>query len=296
MQLPALTLPKIDLPFDIPVLLHPPVDHFAIALPVLVLLLEFYNLFAKRKSIGAFSSMLLMATVVVFAMAYLTGLTDGKEAYDMLSPEGQEALKSHKLLGTYLLIGSAIVLLLKFLAMTGKKVLRVLFFLGLIGFMVTTFEQGEHGGELVYKYGANVEKVKDLDDALFDAKDALEDAESESKNTPKEAVSEKAKEVTAAPVQEESLQEKSVQEEPVQEEPVQEEPAQTPQEEADKEETVQNTKAETNPEASPAKTLLDHAKKEMEDTNKKVLDTLQDAASDTQKDVVEKIPVESVIQ
>ena len=276
MQLPALTLPKIDLPFDIPVLLHPPVDHFAIALPVLVLLLEFYNLFAKRKSIGAFSSMLLMATVVVFAMAYLTGLTDGKEAYDMLSPEGQEALKSHKLLGTYLLIGSAIVLLLKFLAMTGKKVLRVLFFLGLIGFMVTTFEQGEHGGELVYKYGANVEKVKDLDDALFDAKDALEDAESESKNTPKAAVSEKAKEVTAAPVQEE--------------------PVQAPQEAADKEETVQNTEAETNPEASPAKTLLDHAKKEMEDTNKKVLDTLQDAASDTQKDVVEKIPVESVIQ
>jgi len=176
MTLPALSLPKIDLPFDIPVLLHIPVDHFAIALPVVILLLEFYNLFAKRKSIGAFSFGLLITTVVVFAAAYLTGGVDGKEAYDLLSPEGQEALKAHKLLGTYLLLGTVLVLFFKFLAMTGKKVLKFLFFVLLIGLIIVTFEQGKHGGELVYKYGANVEKVKDLDDKLFDAKEALEEA------------------------------------------------------------------------------------------------------------------------
>jgi hypothetical protein len=44
MQLPQITLPQIELPFDIPVLLHPPVDHFAIALPVVILLLELMNL------------------------------------------------------------------------------------------------------------------------------------------------------------------------------------------------------------------------------------------------------------
>jgi len=177
MTLPEITLPKIDLPFDIPVLLHPSIDHFAIVLPVIVLLLEFYNLFAKRKSIGVFSFILLLLTVVVFAATYFTGLVDGKEAFDLLPQEGQDALKEHKLLGTYLLLGSLALLFFKLLAMTGKKLLKVLFFLVLLGFIVVTFEQGKDGGELVYKHGANVERVKVLDDRLFDAQDALEDVQ-----------------------------------------------------------------------------------------------------------------------
>jgi len=176
MELPVITLPKVDLPFDIPVLLHPPVDHFAIALPVIILLLEFYNLFARRKSIGAFSFILLILTVIIFAGAYLTGTTDGKEAYDLLTPEGQEALKAHKLLGTYLLLATGVVLFFKLLAMTGKSYFKFFFFVVLIGLIAGTFEQGEHGGELVYTYGANVERVKTLDDELFDVKEELEDA------------------------------------------------------------------------------------------------------------------------
>jgi uncharacterized membrane protein len=184
MTLPEITLPKIDLPFDIPVLIHPSVDHFAIALPVVILLLEFYNLFAKRKSIGVFSFFLLILTIVIFAAAYFTGVVDGKEAYDLLPQEGQSELKAHKLLGTYLLLGSLLLLFLKLLAMTGKKLLKVLFFIGLIGFIVVTFEQGKEGGELVYKYGANVERVKNIDDKLFDAQEALED--NQEKKTEKE--------------------------------------------------------------------------------------------------------------
>jgi uncharacterized membrane protein len=176
MELPVITLPKVDLPFDIPVLLHPPIDHFAIAIPVVILLLEFYNLFARRKSIGAFSFLLLILTVIVFLGAYLTGSTDGKEAYDLLTPEGQEALKAHKLLGTYLLLGTGVVLFFKLLAMTGKSYFKFFFFVVLLGLIAGTFEQGEHGGELVYKYGANVERVKALDDELFDVKEELEDA------------------------------------------------------------------------------------------------------------------------
>jgi len=175
MTLPDITLPKIDLPFDIPVLIHPSVDHFAIALPVVILLLEFYNLFAKRKSIGVFSFILLVLTIVIFVAAYFTGVVDGKEAYDLLPQEGQTELKEHKLLGTYLLLGSVLLLFLKLLAMTGKKLLKVLFFIGLIGFIVVSFEQGKEGGELVYKYGANVERVKVIDDKLFDSQEALEE-------------------------------------------------------------------------------------------------------------------------
>ncbi|MCF6244791.1 MAG: hypothetical protein L3J43_07110 [Sulfurovum sp.] len=180
MTLPELTLPKIDLPFDIPVLIHPSIDHFAIVLPVIVLLLEFYNLFAKRKSIGVFSFILLILTVVAFAAAYFTGVVDGKEAYDLLPTEGQEELKFHKLLGTYLLLGSVALLFFKLLAMTGKKLLKVLFFIVLLGFIAVTFQQGKDGGELVYEYGANVERVKALDDKLFDAQDALEESQEES--------------------------------------------------------------------------------------------------------------------
>ncbi len=183
MALPAIELPKIELPFDIPVLIHPAVDHFAIVVPIVILLLEVYNLFVKRKSIGVFSFLLILLMIVIFSAAYLTGTVDGKETYDFLTPEGQEALKTHKLLGTYLLIASGVVLFFKLLAMTGKKVLKILFFIVLIVFVGVTLKQGKEGGELVYKYGANIEKVKELDDALFDANDALEDLQDKLKST-----------------------------------------------------------------------------------------------------------------
>ncbi|HIQ28798.1 MAG TPA: hypothetical protein EYH42_09935 [Sulfurovum sp.] len=175
MTLPAIELPKIELPFDIPVLIHPAIDHFAIVLPIVILLLEFYNLFAKKKSIGGFSFLLILLTIIVFAGAYLTGVVDGKEAYDLLSPEGQTELKEHKLLGTYLVFFSLIVLFFKLLAMTGKTSLKFLFFIVLIGFSAMTLNQGKEGGELVYEYGANVERVKALDDELFDVQEALEE-------------------------------------------------------------------------------------------------------------------------
>ncbi len=175
MQLPAITLPQIDLPFTIPALLHPSVVHFAIAIPVVILLLEVYNLFVKRKSIGVFSFMLLILTVLFFASAYLTGGVDGKETFDLLSVEGQTLLKEHKLAGTYLLLGSAVVLLLKLFAITGNAFFKFIYIVALAGLVLCTFNQGKEGGELTYTYGANVAKVKALDDALFDANEALEE-------------------------------------------------------------------------------------------------------------------------
>ena len=265
MQLPALTLPKIDLPFDIPVLLHPPVDHFAIALPVVILLLEFYNLFARKKSIGAFSFLLLILTVGAFAIAYLTGTTDGKEAYDLLTPEGQDAFNAHKLLGTYLLLGTVVVLFFKLLAMTGKTYFKFFFFVVLIGLIVGTFEQGEHGGELVYKYGANVERVKTLDDELFDAKEALEEAE--------EAVSKVEKTVSTVKKSETTVL--------------------VPQSTTTVVEDNKTVKSKSANET--VETLLDTATKEMKEANKEVIETLKDAAKDVEKKTLEKLPVDNEI-
>ena len=48
--------------------------------------------------------------------------------------------------------------------------------IAVVAFVAGIFEQGEEGGELVYKYGMNVEQVKVLDDELFDLKEELEEA------------------------------------------------------------------------------------------------------------------------
>ena len=177
MELPAITLPKVELPFDIPVLLHPVVDHFMIALPVVILLLELINLVIRKKAIGAISFLLILVTVIAAVAAYFTGLVDGKEAYPALGEAAKTALAEHKLLGTYLMLASGAVLLFKLLSvMTGKAIIKGLYILVLIAFVAGIFEQGEEGGELVYKYGMNVEKVKVLDDELFDLKEELEEA------------------------------------------------------------------------------------------------------------------------
>lgn len=209
MALPEIKIPEIVLPFDIPTLLHPAVVHFVVAIPVVILLLEIYNLFTKRRSIGAFSFILLLITIGMLSVSYLTGLHDGKEAYDLLTSGGQEELKAHKLLGVYVLFASVGVLVFKLLAMTGKGFFRFLYLLMLIGLIAITLKQGKEGGELVYEYGANVERVVSVGDDLSDLKEGLEaceeDKEKHKVEAPKVEVSKPApvvveKEVEKAPV------------------------------------------------------------------------------------------------
>jgi uncharacterized membrane protein len=185
MTLPEIVLPKVVLPFDIPVLLHPAVVHFLIAIPVVILLLEIMNLMMKKKAVGGVSFFLILLVVVAAIGAYFTGLTDGKEAFPALSEAAKSELGEHKLFGTYLLLGSAVLLFLKLLAMTGNKVLKGLYILVLIAFVVLMFKQGKEGGELVYEHGLNVEAVQALDDEIFDLKEELEEAKAVVPATPK---------------------------------------------------------------------------------------------------------------
>jgi uncharacterized membrane protein len=205
MELPAIKIPEIALPFDVPVLFHPPVDHFIIVLPIVVLLLEIINLFVKKRAIGVVSFFLILLTVVAAVAAYFTGVTDGKEAWDLLSQAGQAELKAHKLLGTYLMLASGAVLVFKLLsAMIQKGLMKALFMLILILFVIGILKQGKDGGELVYKYGANIERVSDLDSELSDVKEELDELKEEAKKTPAakavEAVKTTASEVKEAVV------------------------------------------------------------------------------------------------
>ncbi len=103
MTLPNLTIP-FELPFDVPLLLHPAIIHFVIAVPIVILLLEIINLFFKRRAISVLSLFLIFLVVASMIGAYFTGVADGKEAYPLLASEGQEELKEHKLLGIYLVM------------------------------------------------------------------------------------------------------------------------------------------------------------------------------------------------
>ncbi len=188
MELTPIKIPEIPLPFDIPALMHPPVVHFIIALPIVVLLLEIINLFAKKKAIGVVSFFLIILTVVVAVVAYLTGSADGKAAWDLLSQAGQAELKDHKILGTYLMLASGVVVVFKLLsAIINRGLMKTLYLFVLIFFVAGILKQGKEGGELVYTYGANVKIVKIKDDALFDCQDDLSDYVAEEKEAEEEA-------------------------------------------------------------------------------------------------------------
>jgi uncharacterized membrane protein len=293
MDLPAIELPKIDLPFEVPFLLHPLVVHFAVAIPVIILLLEIYNVFARKKSIGGFSFILILLTIAAAIGAYFTGLTDGKESFDLLSEAGKEELAEHKLLGTYLLLASGLLLFFKLLAMTGNVFLRFLFMVSLIGYIGLTFIQGQHGGELTYEYGANVEQVKVLDDALFDANEKLE--EMNATEAPKEEAKvvepkvevkpEVKEEVVATPVVEQAANEIK-EEAPA---PVTTSEASAPQT-LKTEVTPQEAPAPQVPEVNTSKVdkLLENAKEAM----KQVTETTLSTVDNTVEEVVEVVPTQ----
>ena len=167
-------LDGIKLPFEIPLLMHPVTVHFAIALPVIALLLEASNIFVKRRCVGVISSILLFLAALIYVAAFFTGKTDGSEAYSLLSSEGKEELKEHKLLGIYLVYGAAAIFVLKLIfAAISSRIAKIIFTIILAVFVGFALKQGKDGGELVYKYGANVQAISSMDDKVMELEDEL---------------------------------------------------------------------------------------------------------------------------
>lgn len=175
MQLPAVTIP-FELPFELPLMLHPIVVHFAVVLPIIVLVLELFNLGFKRKALSVASLGFLLLALVAYIAAYYTGKTDGKEAFALLSEEAQAELKFHRLLGTYLVYALLIPLVFKLLAMLlAQKWAKSVLILTLVLFISFVFKQGHDGGELVYEYGVNVQAAQHAQDALEEATETIDD-------------------------------------------------------------------------------------------------------------------------
>lgn len=175
MQLPDISIP-FTLPFEVPLMLHPVIVHFAVVLPIIVLVLELANLALKRRALSVTSLVMLLVAIVVYVAAYYTGKADGGEAWGMLNADARAELSAHRLLGTYLVYALLIPLVFKTVAMFIKqKWARGALIVTLVMFISFLFKQGYDGGELVYKYGVNVAAVSEVQESLEDATDELSD-------------------------------------------------------------------------------------------------------------------------
>jgi len=182
-----MTIPEIKIPVEIPPvitdavphMLHPILVHFVIVLPIIVVILELVNMIMKRKSLTVSIYLLFILGIIVFAGAYLSGITDGSEAGPLLGAAGQDELKDHKHLGTLLLYLTLVPIVFKIFSVIVKKVwAKILYIILLIAFAALTVYQAKAGGELVYKHGANVQAVQVAEDKIEKLEDEINELKS----------------------------------------------------------------------------------------------------------------------
>ena len=161
MALPALTIPNFPLPFKVPVDIHPCVIHLAVALPIVIVLMEIVNLVVKKRTLGVFSFVLMILLALILFAAYLTGSVDADNAKAALTGDAKTLFEAHKLQGIYLVYGAAVLVLIKLLSVLIRKTaMRVIFLIFLLAFTALTVNTAKKGKELVFTYGINVKAVK----------------------------------------------------------------------------------------------------------------------------------------
>ena len=136
MALPTISIPEIPLPSSITdfisTYLGAYLVHFIVAIPVIVLLLELYNLGTKRRSISLFSLFMLIILAIFMVAFYLNG--------------------SSELITVYLVYASLALLVFKLLFMALRKTIgRVIFTIMLGGFAFVTLMQVNTGGVFAKK-------------------------------------------------------------------------------------------------------------------------------------------------
>jgi len=282
MELPAFQLPQIQLPFDIPVLLHPFVDHFVIAIPILVLIVEIINLLVKKRAIGVITFLVLILGSAATLAAYLTGTVDGKAAFDVLGKAGQDALEAHKVLGMYLVIGSAVVVVFKlFSAMVQRGLMKAMYLLVLVVFSAAILKQGKEGGELVYRYGANVKTAHSVQQkATPPAKKAAE-----AEVAPKSEAAEKPAEAPKASEAEAKTEEKHE----AAEAPKASEPEAKAEEKDEKAETVSEVKEVSETKAQEAEKTAEAVQDAVEEKGKEVAEKAADVVKEVHESVKEAV-------
>lgn len=162
-------------------MLHPPVVHFAMVLPLVALVFSLIYLVKRDAFMSKISSRLTLIAAVAMAAAWYTGSQAGPEIYSFLSAEGKEELMEHKTLGLYLAIAMGIIAVIQMTGCYMKKfVIEAVAVVLLLGATVVTFAQGQDGGEVVYNHGMPFKAhmiESNLNDAVAEAEDLEEDEE-----------------------------------------------------------------------------------------------------------------------
>ncbi len=162
MALPVLNIPELPAGINIPVaeMIHPMLTHFAIALPVVIIVLEIINLVVKKRTIGVLSFVFMLILTAVIYFALLSGSADAKRAGDLVSGEAKDILEAHKQLSIYLFYASLALMLFKLLSvLVQKTALKVLFLLVAIAFTAGIFASGKKGCTLVFQHAINVKSA-----------------------------------------------------------------------------------------------------------------------------------------
>lgn len=150
-------------------MLHPAIAHFAVALPIISLLLGIAYLVKPSALMSKISTRFMVFSALFMIAAFFSGKNDGGEAYILLSDAGQELLKNHKDFGLYLAIAVSFSALIKLYGCFKKKIQAEIFAILFLAIAAGgTLYQGKMGGELTYTHGANVEKHSDGMDCLAD--------------------------------------------------------------------------------------------------------------------------------
>lgn len=156
-------------------MLHPATAHFAVALPIISLVLGMAYLIKPSELMSKISTRFMVFATLFLIAAYFSGTNDGSDVYPFLSEAGQALLAkggegilvTHKALGLYLAIAMGIATLIKFYGCS-KKALKAEIFAILLVAVISggVLYQAKMGGELTYGHGANVEKYSDGMDCL----------------------------------------------------------------------------------------------------------------------------------
>jgi uncharacterized membrane protein len=147
---------------------HPKVVHFAISLLFLYCGLEIFGVIFKKNFISKTAHLILLFGVLAATGATITG-NQALEIARIWEEEGSiiqfGAISKHEYYATITLWFFAGVLVLRTIFVLKKKFtgyFQYIFVVLALAGIYFVYETGEHGGELVYKYGIGTEYKKNM--------------------------------------------------------------------------------------------------------------------------------------